>query len=129
MKLSVVIFVVTATSLTMFACDKPRERDSAPVAADNSQTNERDRKPESLLPTDQGESQADRDISARVRRDVVADDNLGMQAKNVKIVTRDGAVTLRGVVRTPAERALVATYAKKAPGVREVNDLLEVTAN
>lgn len=122
--------LTTATLLLVAAliggCSKTEaEKRTEAVAADNTQNNERD-KGGTLLPTDQSETAADRDITAKVRQDVVADGNLGMRAKNVKIITRDGRVTLRGVVEKSTERELVATHAMNTPGVRGVDNQLEI---
>jgi hyperosmotically inducible periplasmic protein len=129
MKRTIAIVVATA-ALSIVACKKPQEEGgTAAASADNTLKNERDRDNATMLPTDQGGSQSDRDITARVRRDVVADGNLGMKAKNVKIITKDGTVTLRGPVATPEERTLVANYAKQAAGVTAVIDQIEIAEN
>ena len=47
-------------------------------------------------------------------------------AKNVKILTVSGKVTLRGPVKSDAERSAVESKAKAAPGVTEVDNQLEV---
>jgi osmotically-inducible protein OsmY len=122
--------VFTATLLLTAAlavgCSKSdTEKHTEPVAADNTKNNERDTSG-TLLPTDQSENAVDRDITAKVRQDVVADGNLGMKAKNVKIITRDGRVTLRGVVEKSSERELVASHAMQTPGVRGVDNPLEI---
>lgn len=123
---SAIAIVIAAALAASVGCRKTEaEKSYEPVAADNTQNNERD-KNGTVLPTDQSENAADREITAKVRKDVVADDNLGMKAKNVKIVTRDGHVTLRGVVEKPAERELVASYAMHAPGVRGVDNQIEI---
>lgn len=125
MKHALAIFL-TAAALGSVACNKGAEK--RPVAADNTQKNERDRSGDTLTPGDQGESEADRDITAKIRRDVVGDQQLGMTAKNVKIITRDSVVTLRGAVSTAEERALIESYAKRASGVRSVDDQLEIAS-
>lgn len=126
MKLTTATVILTAVFAATVGCRKTEaEKTTEPVAADNTQNNERD-KSGTLLPTDQSETAADRDITAKVRQDVVSDGKLGMKAKNVKIITRDGHVTLRGVVEKPAERELVASHAMNAPGVRGVDNQLEI---
>lgn len=78
---------------------------------------------------DQGGSVRDRDISAQVRRELVADPNLSLKAKNVTIVTRDGVVTLKGPVASAEEKMAVASYAKRAAGPDAIDDRLEVYPN
>lgn len=98
------------------------------VEADNTKKNERDRDSMTLLPGDQGESQADRSITQEVRQNVVGNDKLSMSAKNIKIITRNNVVTLRGPVRTSEERAEIARIAQGTTGVREVDNQLELMA-
>jgi osmotically-inducible protein OsmY len=68
----------------------------------------------------------DRDITAAIRRSVVGDSSLSFNAKNVKIITVAGKVTLRGPVKTDAERTNIEAKAKAALGVTEVDNQLEV---
>src|SRR5438874_146336 len=81
--------------------------------ADNSGKNVRDRGDKTLTPPDQGGSGADRDVTAAIRRAIVDDDSLSTNAHNVKIVTIDGVVTLRGPVNTAAEKAALVAKAEK----------------
>src|SRR5262245_41669991 len=68
----------------------------AAADADNSGRNVRDRGDKTLTPMDQGGSEADRTITQDIRKAVVANDHFSTDAKNVKIITVDGVVTLRG---------------------------------
>ena len=97
-----------------------------PADADNTERNVRDRDDKTLTPLDQGESEADRKITQEVRKAVVADDSLSMNAHNVKIITVDGAVTLRGPVKSNDEKAKIASIAKKVAGAKSVDDQLEI---
>jgi hyperosmotically inducible protein len=97
--------------------------------ADNTARNVRDREAPALTPTDQGESASDREITQQVRQAVVAHDDLSMNAKNAKIITRDGVVTLRGPVKSPAEKTRIGALAAKAPGVKRVDNQLEIERN
>ena len=94
--------------------------------ADNTGRNVRDRDDEALTPLDQGESEADRAITQAIRKAVVAKDELSTNAKNVKIITINGVVTLRGPVKTAEEKATIVALAKKASGAKSVDDQLEV---
>ena len=77
---------------------------------------------------EQGQSgaRADRELTAAVRKAIVRDKSLSTYAHNVKVVTRDGVVTLRGPVRTNDEKAKVAEIAQQVAGVSKVNDELLV---
>ena len=46
---------------------------------------------------------ADRKLTASIRRSVMADKTLSLYAHNVKIISQDGTVTLRGPVRSDDE--------------------------
>jgi len=99
-----------------------------PAAADNTEKNERDRKATALTPGDQGESEADRTITQRVRQGVVGHDGLSTTATNVKIITVDGVVTLRGPVKSAEERSTIESIAQRADGVKRVDNQLEIAS-
>lgn len=101
-----------------------RDRDGTDV--DNTRRNVRDRDGVTLLPGDQGNSEADRTTTQQIRKALVKDRELSMVAKNVKIITVNGNVTLRGVVKTEQEKNDIVSKAKQVAGVTEVNNQLEV---
>ena len=94
--------------------------------ADDTARNVRDRGDKTLTPMDQGGSAADRELTATIRKSIVDDDSLSTNAQNVKIVTVDGVVTLRGPVKSADEKAMVASKAQAAKGVKRVDNQLEV---
>lgn len=94
--------------------------------AENTGINVRDRDPSKVTVFDQGGSEADRQISASIRKAVVDDDSLSMNAHNVKIITSEGVVTLRGPVDSAAEKASIEAKAQSVPGVAKVDSQLEV---
>lgn len=96
--------------------------------ADNSKRNEVDRNEAAVTPGDQGDSEGDVAITREIRQNVVDQDDFSMNAKNVKIITNGGVVTLRGPVATAAEKATIASIAAQATGVKRVDDQLEVEA-
>ena len=96
--------------------------------ADNSAKNERDRDQKTLTPGDQSETEADRELTRTIRQAVVKDKALTMTAKNVKIITAKGKVTLRGPVKTEEEKTKIGELAKTAAGQVPVDNQLEVKA-
>ena len=101
------------------------------TAPDNTARNTPDRNSESLTPEDQIGSEADRKITQAIRKSVVIEpgqDEHSVLARNVKIVTQDGVVTLRGVVRSEAEKTDIETRARSVAGVKNVNNQLEIKA-
>jgi osmotically-inducible protein OsmY len=97
--------------------------------ADNSGKNVRDRGDATLTPENQSGSEADVNITREIRKSIVADDNLSINAHNVKIITANGAVTLRGPVETAEEKARVAEKAKQVTGVTSVDNQLEIASH
>ena len=95
--------------------------------ADNSTINERDRNSSALTPMDQGTSQADRTMTMQIRQAVMHDKTLSFTAKNVKIITINGKVTLRGAVKTEAERTAIEKAASNIAGGAQVDSQLEVS--
>ena len=93
--------------------------------ADNTKINDRDRHG-ALTPMDQGGSEAERNITASIRKGVVGDKALSFTAKNVKIITVGTKVTLRGAVKSDQERSAIELRAKQTPGVTDVDNQLEV---
>jgi len=98
-------------------------------AADNTSKNQRDRSGETATSGDQSNSQEDVQITAAVRRAVVEDRSLSATAKNVKIITADGVVTLRGPVQNEAEKTKIAELAQSAAGNAKIDNQLEVKAS
>lgn len=92
--------------------------------ATNPKTNDRDRHG-TATPGDQGTGK-DREITAAVRRAVVSDGSLSFNAKNIKIITTGGKVTLRGPVKSDAEKTTIESKAKATPGVTYVDNQIEV---
>jgi len=103
-----------------------RPTDNTPRPADNTGKNERDRTMDTPTPMDQSESADDIRITADIRRAVTADNALSMNAKNCKIITRGGVVTLRGPVASDAERAAIQRMAAATAGVTSVVNELEI---
>lgn len=104
--------------------DRPSQ--TAAVEADNTGRNVRDRNDATKTPGDQSESEPDRTISQNIRQAVVADDSVSTNGKNVKIVTVDGVVTLRGPVKSEQEKTNIGAKAQQIAGVKKVDNQLEI---
>ncbi len=89
---------------------------------DNTVRNENDK---GLTPVDQGSSEADISKTKDIRA-ALMDTQLSFNAKNVKIITNDGKVTLRGVVESHDEHKAIVDLAKKHAGPSMVSDQLQV---
>ncbi len=97
--------------------------------AENTGVNVRDKGDVTVTPEEQGGEAGDREITAAIRRAIVKDDSLSLNAHNVKIITQDGTVTLRGPVESAAERTTIAQLAEKTAGVKRVDNQLEINAD
>lgn len=111
----------SAFAISGFCQDKPE--------ADNTGKNERDRSGETRTSGDQSNNADDVKMTAAIRRAVVKDDSLSSMAKNVKIITADGVVTLRGPVKSDAEKAKIGELAQSSAGNAKIDNQLEVKAS
>jgi len=121
----ILLSVLCISALTFSASAEDKDSAAKP-AVDNTAKNERDASGDSKTSGDQSESPADIKITAAIRRAIVADDSLTMTATNVKIITADGKITLRGPVKTAAEKTKIAELAKKEAGKATIDNQLEV---
>jgi hyperosmotically inducible protein len=111
---------LSALSLAAFAADNEKAK------PDNTETNERDRSGETKTSGDQSNSSADLKITQAIRRALMKDRELSTTAKNIKVITANGQVTLRGPVKTAQEKARVDQIAKSAAGGAQIDDQLDV---
>src|ERR1700730_6454085 len=111
---------LSAFSLAVVAADNEKTK------PDNTATNERDRSGETKTSGDQSNSSADLKITQAIRQALMKDGGLSMTAKNIKIITASGQVTLRGPVKTAEEKARIDQLAKSAAGGAKIDNQLEV---
>lgn len=117
---------LVASSALLGLCTVTMAQDSAPVAPNNTAVNVRDRAPDAMTAGEQSNAKGDVALTRKIRRAVVKDDSLSMLAHNVKIVTANGNVTLRGPVNSEAEKVAIASKAKAIAGAGNVDNQLEV---
>ena len=125
------ITLLLLSMVLMVGCSKNRSEDkqvSQTVEPDNSGRNVRDRDNQTKTPGDQSENEADRTITQNIRQAITADDSLSTNAKNVKIITNDGTVTLRGPVKSEKEKTDIEAKAKQVAGVKRVDNQIEVAS-
>jgi hyperosmotically inducible protein len=102
------------------------ETTGSPV--DNTERNVRDQSDTTLTPEDQLQNESDLQITATIRQAITDDDSLSVNAHNVKVITRNGMVTLRGPVDSEAEKTRLQAIAQKTSGVNQVDNQLETKA-
>lgn len=116
------------TNAMAHAADSPVDKTQTTtdhVQPDNTGINKRDRQESSLTPLDQSGSKADREITQAIRKSIMKQE-LSMNAKNIKVITRNGEVTLRGPVGSQSEIDKIVTLAKAIPGIKTLNNELEI---
>jgi len=101
---------------------------AASSALENTEVNVRDKDNTTLTPEDQKETESDIKITADIRKAIIKNKSLSVDAQNVKIITRNGLVTLRGPVETKKESKKLKKIAKHTPGVLKVDNQLEIKA-
>jgi osmotically-inducible protein OsmY len=74
----------------------------------------------------QSNARADRDITAKVRKQIVGDKDLSTYAHNVKVITVNGAVTLKGPVKSEDEKTKVAELAANVVSSDKITNELTV---
>jgi hyperosmotically inducible periplasmic protein len=119
------LVLVTLLVLGVSGCNRPAGTESTAVDRDNTGVNARDRDDSAKTPIDQNENQADVDITAKIRQQVV-DTEMSVNAQNVKIMTQDGRVTLRGPVKSDEEKKKIEQIASSVAGADKVASHLEV---
>ena len=82
-----------------------------------------------LTAENQGGSPEDRELTKKIRSAIVKDDALSTLAKNVKVITINGKVTLRGPVHSEQEKATIGSLAQSNAGKGTVTNQLEVKKN
>ena len=93
---------------------------------DNTKVNKADRAQGAVTADQQKENEADRDLTKKIRQAVVGDKALSTYAHNVKIVSQDGQVTLKGPVRSEAEKASIEAKATEIAGAGKVTNQMTV---
>jgi hyperosmotically inducible periplasmic protein len=103
-----------------------------PAASDSTKADNTKRNSEKNKNTDTAEKQSnskdDLALTQKIRQVVIKDGSLSMNAKNVKIIARDGKITLQGPVDSQQEKDTIATKARQIAGKDKVEDQLEVKA-
>ena len=99
------------------------QQDQQP-APDNSKTNQGDANKDAVT-AEQKMNPADRNITIQIRSAIYRDHSLSTYAHNIKAITQDGKVTLRGPVRTEDEKAGMEAKAAAVVGAENVTNQLQ----
>ena len=126
-----VVRTVLCTGLLLSAgvlasAQEPSTQQAAPPAPDNTKVNERDRSPNEPTADQQKDNRSDRDITQQIRQSIMKDKSLSTYAHNVKIVTQNGQVTLKGPVRSEDEKNAIEAKAAQVAGDGKVTSELNI---
>ena len=95
-------------------------------ASDNTQMNQRDRNQTEPTADKQSNNKSDLDVTQQIRKSIISEKSLSTYAHNVKIITKDGQVTLKGPVRSEEEKQAVDAKAAAVVGQSKVINELTV---
>jgi|SRR5579864_1476544 len=93
--------------------------------ADNTKVNQRDRSKAEPTADQQKENKSDREAAKEIRRAITKDKSLSTYAHNIKVISENGSVTLKGPVRSEEEKRAVEAKAAEVAG-KNVNSEISV---
>ena len=99
---------------------------NAQTPPDNTKVNTRDRAKGAVTADQQKENAGDRELTRKIRQSLVKDKTLSTYAHNVKVITQDGHVTLKGPVQTRDEKKTVGAKAIEVAGDGHVTNQISV---
>ena len=120
-----------ASALAALACSDPGIDYARPDAgamradADDTGRNLRDRDSQAVTPIDPSNDAQDIELTQKIRNGIASNEAMSVQARNVKVIARDGFVTLRGPVESSQEKASIEMLAKNA-GAIQIDNQLEI---
>jgi hyperosmotically inducible protein len=97
-----------------------------PPAPDNTKANKADRNKNAATADQAKNNTNDREIMQKIRQAVVADKSLSTYAHNVKIISQNGKVTLKGPVRSEEEKTKIVQMATDVAGAGNVTDQITI---
>jgi hyperosmotically inducible protein len=121
-----IFLLITSLFGSVCAIAQDADTQNVPTPADNTRVNQRDQDANQPTADQQKDNRSDRDITQQIRRAIVKDKSLSTYAHNVKIITQNGQVTLKGPVRSDDEKRAVESKAASVAGDSKVNNQLDV---
>jgi len=117
MKNILIVLLLASTAVAL-----AQTSDEQATKPDNTKKNATEQK----TAEEQGGSATDREMTKNIRREMVKNDSLSSMAKNTKVITVGGNVTLRGPVHSEEEKTTIASIAEKIAGKGKVTNHLEI---
>jgi hyperosmotically inducible protein len=112
MKIQSVILAIALGAASLAA----QNADSNGVKPDNTKVNQRDRDASQPTADQQKNNATDLDLAKNIRRSIVEDKSLSSDAHNVKVISQNGTVTLKGPVKSDAEKSAIVSKAVSVAG-------------
>lgn len=122
------ICLIASLLLSSTLIAAPRRQTSQDSGADNSKMNQGDASKGRVTADQQKMNAADRDITRNIRSVIVKDKSLSTYAHNIKIISQDGKVTLKGPVHSSDEKTNIVGKATAIVGVDNVTDQLTIAS-
>ena len=126
LKLAQLVLAITSLmfGVPLMAAPMPRLQDAQQPMPDNTRNNKDQSEPTA---DQQKMNPADRTITQKIRKAIHDDHSLSTYAHNIKVITQDGKVTLRGPVRSEDEKSSLQAKAVAVVGAENVTNQLEIT--
>jgi osmotically-inducible protein OsmY len=94
---------------------------------DNTKVNKRDRNANEVTADQQKANPTDRELTKKIRQSIMEDKSLSTYAHNIKVISQNGTVTLKGPVKSDDEKkAVVAKAIAVAGSSDKVTDQISV---
>ena len=94
---------------------------------DNTKVNQRDRSAGEVTADQQKTNPTDQELTRKIRQSIIADKSLSTYAHNIKIITQNGNITLKGPVKSDDEKKAVMAKAVAVVGSSDkVTDQISV---
>jgi osmotically-inducible protein OsmY len=118
--------MLVVTCLFAGSCAFAAAQDATQAAPDNTKVNERDKNSAEPTADQQKNNPSDRDITRQIRQSIMSDKSLSTYGHNVKIISQNGKVTLKGPVMSEEEKQSIEAKAAGVVGQGNVSDGLEI---
>jgi hyperosmotically inducible periplasmic protein len=126
MNISRILFRTILSSSLFFGAWATVGAQGTPTPGDNTEVNQRDRNSSEPTADQQKNAKSDREMTRKIRQALTQDKSLSTYGRNVKIITRNGMVTLKGPVRSEDEKQAIETKATEIAGENNVTSKLDV---
>jgi osmotically-inducible protein OsmY len=113
MKQSKIIFEIVFCAVAAVSYGQTPDTSTKP---DNTKINRRDRNSNEATADQQKANATDQDLTKQIRQSIMADKSLSSYAHNIKIISQNGTVTMKGPVKSDDEKKAVVAKAVAAAG-------------